>query len=95
MVYYYEFNEFMYQHAKNSPDKIDWEEFAKSRKAFPDYHCMANPYLVRGSDEHLFWESYFNKRFDCKCTFPFIVRLINSLLITGQEPKPYIPKEVK
>jgi len=54
---------------------------------------MENPYLIRGSADHLYWEDYFNKKvFTNKCKFPFIVRLINSFLITGQEPQAYIPK---
>lgn len=80
----YQFNNFIYQFAKNNPDKIAWVDFAYGRKDFPDYHCIANPYLVRGSSDHLLWENHFSKIFMKRCTFPYIVRLVNSFLITGQ-----------
>lgn len=90
----YQFNEFMYQYAKDNPDKIAWKDFAEGKKDFPDYHSIANPYLIKGSSDHLFWESYFNKVFGKNCTFPYIVRLVNSFLITGQQPQQGIPKGV-
>lgn len=80
----YKFNDFTYQYAKNNPDNIEWEDFANGIKDFPDYHCIANTYLSNGSADHLFWKKYFNNRFGKKCTFPYIVRLINSFMITGQ-----------
>jgi hypothetical protein len=79
----YQFNKSMYQYAKDNPNKIAWKDFSKGRKDFADYHCIANPYLIRGSADHLFWESQFNNIFGKRCTFPFIVRLVNSFLITG------------
>lgn len=85
----YKFNDFTYQYAKNNPDNIDWEDFANGRKDFPDYHCIANPYLSKGSEDHLFWEKYFNNLFGKKCTFPYIVRLINSFMITGLGLNPF------
>lgn len=83
----YQYNEFMYQYAKKNPNKIVWKDFSKGRKDFADYHCIANPHLIRGSVDHLFWQSQFNKVFKKRCYFPFIVRLVNSWLITGQRPQ--------
>lgn len=82
----YQFDETMYQFAKDNRDKIAWQDFAEGREDFLDYHSLANPYLIKYSEEHQFWQKYFNKLFGKNCTFPFIVRLINSFLITGQEP---------
>jgi hypothetical protein len=80
----YEFDESLYKYAKNNPDKIAWKDFAEGIKDFADYHCIANPYLIRGSSDHIFWANYFNKVFGKNCTFPYIVRLVNSYLIAGQ-----------
>ena len=85
----YPWNEYMYQTIKQNPQMVAWRDFAtnKARLVFDDYHCIANPHLIRGSKEHLFWQDYFNKYFNCRCTFPFIVRLINSFMITGVIPQ--------
>jgi len=80
----YQFDEAMYQYARNNPEKIAWQDFAEGIEDFPDYHSLANPYLIKHSAEHLFWQEYFNNLFGKNCTFPYIVRLINSFLITGQ-----------
>jgi len=83
----YLFNETMYQYAKNNPDKIFWQDFAEGIDDFLDYPCLENPYLVKYSAEHQFWQKYFNKLFGKRCTFPYIVRLVNSFLISGQVPQ--------
>ncbi len=79
----YKFEEAKYQFAKNNYKKIDWEDYKNGIEDFPDYNCITNPYLVRGSDEHLYWKKIFDEIFHTNCYFPFIVRLINSFLITG------------
>lgn len=79
----YQWNEKSYQYIKDNPDMIAWSDFAtnKARLVFGDYHCICNPHLFRGSQDHMFWRKYFNKYFNCECTLPFIARLINSFMI--------------
>lgn len=79
----YQFDEKKYQFAKSNPNKILWKDFALGIEDFPDYHCIANPYLIKGSADHIFWSNHFNKLFRKNCTFPYITRLINSFMITG------------
>ncbi len=74
-----------YMLARNNPNKIAWEDFLKGRKDFPEYHIIPNPFLIKGNNEHLFWKEYFETRFNVKPTFPLIVRLINSWLLTGEK----------
>ena len=64
-----------------------WKDFADdtARREFVDYFCIANPHLIKDSREHLFWQDYFNAYFHCNCTFPFIARLINSFMVTGEQ----------
>lgn len=87
----YPWNERKYQMIRRNPDRVAWKDFAtdQARKDFNDYFCIANPHLIRGSQEHIFWQRYFNTFFQCNCRFPFIVRLINSFMITGEEPEPF------
>jgi len=80
----YQFDNAIYQYAKNNPDKINWKVFAEGIEDFPDYHDIANPRLIKYSTEHQFWQKYFNNLFGKRCTFPYIVRVVNSFLITGQ-----------
>jgi hypothetical protein len=86
----YHWNEEVYRFVKDNPHMIAWQDFAtdKASIVFGDYHCICNPYLFRGSKDHIFWQKYFNNYFKCKrtCTFPFITRLINSIMITGATP---------
>ena len=84
----YPWNENVYQMIKQNPNKVAWKDFAtdKARLIFDDYHCIANPHLIKGSQEHLKWKKYFDKEFNCNCHFPFIVRLVNSFMITGNIP---------
>ena len=90
MVYYsFDSNDkALYQFARKYPNSIKWEDYAssKGRKVFPDCYSLQCPFF-RGGIEHAFWSKYFNSYFGKKCTFPFIVRLINSFLITGKNKK--------
>ena len=81
----YPWNEKKYQLIRRNPDMVAWRDFASARSEFGDYFCVANPHLVKGSGEHLFWRDYFNAYFHCSCTFPFIARLINSFMVTGEQ----------
>lgn len=83
----YAWNETKYQKIRRNPDAVAWNEFAsgRARREFDDYFCLANPHLIRGSEEHLFWQDYFNDYFGCRCTFPFIARLIQSFMIKGEQ----------
>lgn len=85
----YAWNEKKYQIIKRAPGAVAWKKFAtdKARLEFDDYCCIANPHLIRGSQEYLFWQNYFNAYFGCRCTFPFIVRMVNSFMITGEQSK--------
>jgi hypothetical protein len=40
---------------KQNPNMVAWKDFAtdKARLAFNDYHCVANPHLIKGSQEHI------------------------------------------
>ena len=81
----YSWNDEIYRVIRQNPDKVAWKDFAseKARRDFNDYFCIANPYLIKGRPEHLFWKNYFDNYFNCNCTFPFIVRLINSFMIAA------------
>lgn len=83
----YPWNEKKYQIIRQNPDRVAWRDFADdtARREFVDYFCIANPHLIKGSQEHLFWQDYFNACFHCNCTFPFIARLINSFMVTGEQ----------
>lgn len=85
----YVWDEEKYQRIKRNPDLVAWKEFAtdKARLDFDDYCCIENPHLIRGSQEHLFWQNYFNALFGCRVTFPYIVRLINSIMVTGEQTR--------
>ena len=89
MIMVYAWNEGKYQRIKCNPDAVAWKEFAtnKARLDFSDYCCLQNPHLIRGSQEHLFWQKYFNAFFGCRCTYPFILRLLNSSMVTGEQAK--------
>lgn len=82
-------NENKYQIIEHDPDAVGWKEFAidKVRLEFDGYCCIANPHLIRGSQEYLFWQKHFNVYFGYRCTFPFIVRMVNSFMITGEQSK--------
>lgn len=80
----YKFDEAKYQFAKNNYKRVAWNDFKDGRKDFPDYNCIANPYLIKGSDEHLFWKRIFDDLFETNCYFSLIVRVINSFMITGE-----------
>ncbi len=79
----YIFPKELYDYAKHNKDKIAWKDFAKGRVNFPDYGALANPKLIRGSKEYNEWKEYFDGLFKCSCNFPFILRIVNSLLVTG------------
>ncbi len=51
----YLWNENAYQMIKQNPNMVAWKDFAtdKARLAFNDYHCVANPHLIKGSQEHI------------------------------------------
>lgn len=83
----YPWNEKKYRIIRQNPDRVAWKDFADdtARREFVDYFCIENPHLIKGSQEHLFWQDYFNAYFHCNCTFPFIARLINSFMVTGEQ----------
>jgi hypothetical protein len=81
----YKFDEEKYQFAKKNFENIIWEDFKRGSKDFPDYNCISNPYLIKGSEEHIYWKRIFDDIFHANCYFPFIARLINSFLITGEQ----------
>lgn len=51
----YLWNENAYQMIKQNPNMVAWKDFAtdKARLIFNDYHCIANPHLIKGSQEHI------------------------------------------
>jgi len=55
----YLWNENVYQMIKQNPNMVAWKDFAtdKARLIFNDYHCIANPHLIKGSQEHLKWKN--------------------------------------
>jgi len=58
----YPWNEKKYQIIRQNPDRVAWKDFADdtARGEFVDYFCIANPHLIKGAQEHLFWQDYFN-----------------------------------
>ncbi|MBX4271780.1 hypothetical protein [Clostridium estertheticum] len=82
----YKFDEKKYQYAKNNFNTIIWEDFKEGGKFFPDYTCILNPYLIKGTEEHIYWKEKFDDIFHTNCYFPFISRIINSFLIAGEQP---------
>ena len=83
----YKFDESIYKFAKENPDKIAWDDFRRGSNDFPDYAQIANPHLVKGSTDYWFWRKFFNEYFKTsRCQFNFMLRLINSFMITGEKP---------
>lgn len=82
----YKFDEEKYRLLKENPHKIAWEDFKRGINDFPDYAQINNPYLVKCSSDYWFWRKFFNEFFKTdRCRFNFILRLINSFMITGEE----------
>lgn len=85
MYTYYEFNEEKYAWLKQNPDKVAWRDFADGRKDFDgEWANIANPYLKDDYDE--FWKEYFSNYFECDVKYNFVLRIINSFMITGESP---------
>ena len=86
----YQWNENVYQMIKQNRNMVAGKDFAtnNARLVFNDYHCLANPHLIKGSTEHIKWKEYFDTKFGSNCSFPFIVRLINSFMVTGNISRP-------
>lgn len=83
----YKFDEAKYKFLKENPHKIAWDDFRKGSDHFPDYAQIVNPYLVKGSPDYWFWRKFFNEFFKTdRCQFNFMLRLINSFMITGVKP---------
>lgn len=82
----YEFDYGKYLWAKDNFHLIAWDDFANARKILTAWPCISNPYMIYGSEDYVEWQKRFNTYFKKRCTFPFMLRLINSFLITGNNP---------
>ncbi|MEG0641406.1 MAG: hypothetical protein RR515_02315 [Clostridium sp.] len=80
----HEFDEAAYSWTKQNFNRIAWDDFAKARRVF-QWSSIPNP-LEYGSDDYWEWKKLFDNYFGKRCNFNFMIRLINSFLITSAKP---------
>lgn len=64
-------------------NNIDWHSFKHSHKDFPEYAMIPFPFC-RNSIVALAWQNYFSTVFGCRVNYNFMVRLLNSFVITAE-----------
>lgn len=66
---------------RNLRYRINWHDFRAGREDFPECYSIPSPF-TKYSEQHLFWKDFFDSYFNANCQFPFIVRILNSFLLT-------------
>jgi hypothetical protein len=83
-TYIFDYKDYLW--AKCNFNKIEWSDFALAVNEFADWPAMPNPAFGRCSRDCCEWRKLFTAYFGKRCTFPFMLRLINSVLLTAGKP---------